>query len=239
MRIGKRLEKVLSLIDEDLELVVDVGTDHGYLALKAIENRGAKKVIASDISAGSLKKAKALAEKYGLEPKIDCVLSDGLEAFGEDFWADLVVIAGMGGNETVKIIKNVKNLKNIKCFILQPMQDVEVLREFLYQAGFSIIIDETVKDRDKYYHVIKCVYEGIPKTPSLRELIVGITDSKTKTEDFVSYIKDSVQALEARINYLNRLDKEKFKVYTNILSTISKINRGKKNNEKHVKVSRN
>ena len=40
MRVGKRLEKILSLIDSKADLVADIGTDHGILAFKILtENK--------------------------------------------------------------------------------------------------------------------------------------------------------------------------------------------------------
>lgn len=213
MRIGRRLGRVLENIDYGLDTIVDVGTDHGFLALKAIENRGAKKVIATDISAGSLSKAIDLAKKYGYEQKIVCVQTDGIQALGDDFFCDMVVIAGVGANETIKILESIKNKKNIKSYLLQPMQDVEVLREYLMQAGFTSLVDETIKDRDKFYHIIKCNYTGIPEKPTVDKLFVGKTDAETIGKDFLDELTETIIKLESRKSHLSKNEKQKLKIY--------------------------
>lgn len=213
MRIGRRLGRVLENIDYGLDTIVDVGTDHGFLALKAIENRGAKKVIATDISAGSLSKAIDLAKKYGYEQKIVCVQTDGIQALGDDFFCDMVVIAGVGANETIKILESIKNKKNIKSYLLQPMQDVEVLREYLMQAGFMSLVDETIKDRDKFYHIIKCNYTGIPEKPTPEKLFVGKTDAENIGKDFLDELTEGIIKLEARKSHLSKNEKQKLKIY--------------------------
>lgn len=218
MRIGRRLQKVLSIIDDGLDSIIDIGTDHGFLALKLIEEKNTKIVYATDISAGSLKKAQDLAIQTNNGSKIKCILSDGFENLDKSIVADVVVIAGMGGIETKKIIKNCKNLKNFKSFILQPMQDVEILREFLFEFGFKIVFDETVEDKNKFYHVIKCVYTGVVENYKETDLFVGITDGKIKGEDFLNSIKKEIVSLEFRKGYLNNLDKIKLETYNNILS---------------------
>lgn len=217
MRIGKRLEKVLEYIECGLDVVLDVGTDHGFLALKLVEEKDAKKVYATDISEGSLNKAYLLAKKYDKQEKIKCVLSDGFKSLPKNLKADLVVIAGMGGNETIKILKNEKNLSRFKSFILQPMQDVEILREYLLTSGFSIDADETVKDRNKFYHIIKCKYTQKKLKYTLEDVVLGKTDLVKKSEDFFEFLKEELNQLQSRKKYLTAKDLQKFKIYSRLI----------------------
>ena len=133
MRLGKRLQKILDCLEDGAPTLIDVGTDHGILAFHAIKQQKARLVYATDISAPSLKKAQDLSKKEGLEDKMICLVSDGLKAFPSDFESDVVVIAGMGAIEIIKIIQNTENLSRFKKFILQPMQDPEGLRKFVYE----------------------------------------------------------------------------------------------------------
>ena len=216
MRIGKRLEKILEIIPNKLGRVVDVGTDHGFLALKMIEEKNVKEVFATDISAPSLEKARLLAEKYGLTDRLKTVVSDGFKSLDNgDF--DLAVIAGMGGNETIKILKDAYNLKRFGSFILQPMQDVDILRRYLFETGFEIYFDETVKDRNKFYSIIKCKFVGKPKNYELIDIFIGKTDKNNKGPDFIEYLNFEISALKGREKYLSDVDKARIQLYNEIM----------------------
>ena len=58
---------------------VDVGTDHAHLAAELIISGKCDKVIACDINEGPLESARKTLEKYGIEDKVELILSDGLE----------------------------------------------------------------------------------------------------------------------------------------------------------------
>ena len=211
MRIGKRLEKILELLESNLDAVADVGTDHGFLALRAIEEKSTKKVYATDISKGSLQKAVELAEKYNLEDKLVCVLSDGFKNVHAKL--DVAVIAGMGGNEIVKILKERPTFCSVKEYLLQPMQDTEVLREYLLKNGYTISHDETVKDRDKFYSVIKCSYTGELRKINKEAIVIGITDKQNLGKDFKEFLEFNIKSLKSREKYLNEFDKQRLLLY--------------------------
>ena len=131
MRVGKRLEKILSLLNDKVGVVADIGTDHGILAFKILTELKADKVIATDISEPSLDKARELKDRYGFGNKFLCIAGDGLKPLKDENKIDIVVIAGMGGNEIVKILNEKPLNLKIDSFIFQPMQDAEILRQFL------------------------------------------------------------------------------------------------------------
>ena len=214
MRIGKRLEKLLSLLDKNLGAVADIGTDHGFLAVRAVIDKNAKKVYATDISAESLSKAADLSVRMGLSGQIECVVSDGFDRLNERL--DAAVIAGMGGHEIVKILGRVDPFQ-VKTYLLQPMQDVEVLREWLLLNGFEIVYDETVMDRGKFYSAIKCVYSGVKKECEIKDIIFGKTDLENKGQDFIEYLQFNIQSLQARKNHLNSFDQKKLELMSNLV----------------------
>lgn len=205
MRIGKRLQKVIDLVDTDLNVVVDIGTDHGFVALKVIEDKNAKLVYATDISEGSLKKAEELAKKYNYSDRMICVLSDGFNKLNINK-ANLVIIAGMGGYEIVKILSNPNNI-NINEFILEPMQHTKVLRKYLYENGYNISYDETIQDRDKFYSVIKCKKTDRPIKYKPVDLLIGKTDLINNGEDFLNYLNYELNSYESRLKYLDKEEK--------------------------------
>lgn len=145
-RLGGRLEAVLGEIKG--ESMADIGTDHGKVAVSAILHEKAKRVIAADISESSLKKARVLAESYGIED-IEYLCSDGIKDL--PYEPDSIVIAGMGGREIVSILQQ----RAVKSrLILMPHQDTWILRTYLLQKGVGIEKDFVVRDGKRYYDLI-------------------------------------------------------------------------------------
>ena len=103
MQISKRLEAVADMVTSGCR-IVDVGTDHGYIPIFLTEAGKITHAIAGDVNRGPLQKAVEHISQYGLEEQIETRLSDGLAAVqpGE---ADSIIIAGMGGPLTVRILK--------------------------------------------------------------------------------------------------------------------------------------
>ena len=88
---SKRLLAIASFIEKN-DSVLDLGCDHGYLAIYLKKNNLCKNVIASDISSNALDIANNNIKKYQVD--IKTYLSDGLNNIN-DFY-DTIVIAGMG-----------------------------------------------------------------------------------------------------------------------------------------------
>ena len=136
MMLDKRLNKIAELVS-GTGIAADVGTDHAYLAAELINSGKCSKVIASDVKEGPLEAARNTVEKYGIQDKVELVLSDGLEKVDLNGVTD-VVIAGMGGETITAIIGQCDaEMDNIR-FILQPMTKVELLRKNLYELKFIL-----------------------------------------------------------------------------------------------------
>ena len=91
--LTKRLQTLADLAKNN-DLVLDVGCDHGKLAIYLVENDYVNRVIASDLREKPLERAIEEVKLRGLEDRITCVLSNGIEHVNEN--VDLAIIAGMG-----------------------------------------------------------------------------------------------------------------------------------------------
>lgn len=211
MRIGKRLEKILTLIKPNCGKIIDVGTDHGFLAFKAVTEKNAELVYATDISKDSLDKAVELAKKHSLEDRIIFVLSDGFKNLEGEF--DVAVVAGMGGNEIVKILKQCPQTVKVLEYLLQPMQDAEILRGYLLGVGYEIEYDETVLDRNKFYSVIQCRKAEVKNNFSDIDVVVGKTDLENKGQDFKKFLHYNINKLEVRKDFLSEQDRKRLDIY--------------------------
>lgn len=141
------------------DVIMDVGTDHGYIAIELIKRNLADKVIASDINKDPLNKAKLNVSLEGLSNKIELRLGGGLTPVKENE-VNGVLIAGMGGNLIRDILENdIKKVKNMDYLVLQPAQNPEVLREYLYISDYEIIDEDVCFDEGKYYEVFKVKYK--------------------------------------------------------------------------------
>ncbi|MDU4801954.1 MULTISPECIES: tRNA (adenine(22)-N(1))-methyltransferase [Clostridium] len=158
MELSKRLNWILNIMDK-CDVIMDVGTDHGYIAIELIKRNLADKVIASDINKDPLNKAKLNVSLEGLSNKIELRLGGGLTPV-KDKEVNGVLIAGMGGNLIRDILENdIKKVKNMDYLVLQPAQNPEVLREYLYISDYEIIDEDVCFDEGKYYEVFKVKYK--------------------------------------------------------------------------------
>ncbi len=159
MILSKRLNAAAAYIRKGAVLA-DVGTDHAYLPIFAVENGIASRAVASDINEGPLKNAESNIEKHGLSEKIECMLTSGFAGL-DSFGITDAVIAGMGGELIATIIKNANFIRQ-DCFrlIIQPMTMHETARKALFALGFSIVGECVLKEDGKFYTVICADYTG-------------------------------------------------------------------------------
>lgn len=226
MELSKRLDLIVNHI-KDCDTLVDVGTDHGYIPIYVIKNGICKNAIASDINKDPLDKAKLNAIFEEVDEKIDTRLGGGLSTV-EVNEADACVIAGMGGNLIRDILEADKEkAKGFKFLILQPAQNPEVLREYLYTNGYEVIEEDLCIDEDKYYELFKVrvkegeetsldpiYYEISPKLLRDRHPLMKdyITYKKEKYEKILGFIEDDTESAEARKNELEA----KINILTNL-----------------------
>ena len=135
--------------------LADVGTDHGYIPIALVQEKIIPSALAMDVNPGPLERAKQHIREFHLESDIHTRLSDGVQSLqpGE---ADSVLIAGMGGALTVKILQEGREvLRTVKELILQPQSEIDKVLRYLEQAGYKITKEDMVWEEGKYYQVMK------------------------------------------------------------------------------------
>ena len=156
MELSRRLQAVVDLVSVGL-VVADVGTDHGYIPIYLIETGKCKKAFAMDVNRGPLLRANEHIAEHGLEDKIETRLSDGVKQLnvGE---CDAVVIAGMGGALTIKILEEGRSVfQSLREFILQPQSELHKVREYLLEQGYCIVAEDMVQEDGKFYPMMKVI----------------------------------------------------------------------------------
>jgi tRNA (adenine22-N1)-methyltransferase len=154
-----RLDLLASLVEPCL-LAVDIGTDHGYLALKLLQRGIAKQVIATDLRPLPLKQAQKTFAQANVFDGISFVVSDGLLAVTEQ--PDAAIIAGMGGDLAIKIMtQSLPKFQAMTQIVLQVNSHIEKVRTFVCEHGFSII-DEHITHDGFFYIALVLRYTGNP-----------------------------------------------------------------------------
>ncbi len=185
-----RLERIFSEIPT-CSSFADVGCDHGFIAEKMILSGKAARVIVSDISEPSLQKAKKLLKKHIDSGKVAAICTDGLNGLPTD--VEVVLIAGMGGEEIIKILTSSNFLPPV--LILQPMKNVDKVRRTLFNLGYGIEKDYLFIDK-KYYNLIVCKMGMKCESYSELEFIFGRDNLQNESQDFKIYLQNELSMME-------------------------------------------
>ena len=135
------------------DTVADIGCDHGRLACALAQSGAARRVIASDISAPSLEKARRLVALTGLEGVVSLRLGDGFSpvAPGE---ADAACLLGMGGTLMARLLERCAvPFNGASRIVFQPMRAAEDIRLWLYTHGCRMLDDRIVRESGRLYQV--------------------------------------------------------------------------------------
>ena len=229
MELSKRLNWIINVMDK-ADIIMDVGTDHGYISIELIKRNLADKVIASDINKDPSNKAKPNVSLARLSNKIELRLGGGLAPVKNNE-VNAALIAGMGGNLIRDILeKDIEKVKNMDYLVLQPAQNPEVLREYLYTGNYEIIDEDVCEDEGKYYELFKVKYKENNSTklePIFYEISPLLLNKKSevfktyleekadKYKKVTSFIKDNTEHAMARKKELEN----KIEIIENLLKT--------------------
>ena len=143
MRLSKRIYALADSVVKG-HTAADIGTDHGYVPMLLIRDGVSPRVIMSDISEGSLAKARETFRQCGLMDKVsedDFRTGDGLETIGAGE-VDEIIIGGLGGHTIAGILDaDAEKSRSFKRVILQPRKHSGALRYWLYVNGWDILTD--------------------------------------------------------------------------------------------------
>ena len=135
--------------------VADVGTDHAFLPVWLVIHGKVASAIASDLREGPLARGAETAKEHGVADRVEMRLCNGLAGIAPEE-TDVVIIAGMGGENIAQILAAAPwTADGAHTLLLQPMSKMEVLREFLANNGYEIVREQLVMDRGTVYPVME------------------------------------------------------------------------------------
>ncbi|MDD6037448.1 MAG: class I SAM-dependent methyltransferase [bacterium] len=153
-RLSRRLSHIADMVSKT-PVLADVGTDHGYLPIALLQRKKIERAIAMDINAGPLARANEHIAREQLGEYIQTRCSDGLAGLGAGE-ANTVVIAGMGGQLTINILKRKAEIvRMLDELILEPQSDIHLVRAYLREQNYLIEAEDFVLEDGKYYPILR------------------------------------------------------------------------------------
>ncbi len=199
MELSRRLLGIAKMVEKKSQVGLDIGCDHGYVSIYLIKNNICKKIIASDLKKGPLEKARKNIETYGLSNKIELRQGSGFKVICENE-VNFAIIGGMGGYLIRDLLLQSPNIINkLNYIIIQPMQNIEVIRDHIYDKGFEILDEKIVWD-EFYYQIMKIKASNMIYSKEYREKYSYFGEKLLEGRDiFVNY------AIEKKIEDINKI----------------------------------
>ena len=216
LNLSPRLEAIVNMCPK-AKVIADIGCDHGLVTAELVLEDIAKNVIATEKSEQCLNKAILFIDSINISPFVSFRHGDGFGAITKYDKINCAIIAGMGGDEIIKILQS--KPKRLYDFVLQPMKDAPLLREYLTQNGYRILVDKLVKEDDKFYDVIR-VTKGKDKLAEL-EIAFGKTNFSENYEIFYDYLIRRKRKLEDFQEKVGDLGFKLKREYENVLQALS------------------
>ena len=157
--------------------IIDVGSDHGYIAVRCLEEGLAGSVICTEIHKAPAQRSEDALTEAGFEDCSEVFVTDGLKGVPLQS-GDIIVIAGMGGLNIIDILSRALKdngfhvMENVT-FILQPQKSNEIVRNYLSMTGFVFEDEKVCCDREIFYNCMRVVFKGICTTMTDEEACYG------------------------------------------------------------------
>lgn len=180
--------ETLSALTKGIHTLLDIGTDHGYVIIDALNHGYIKKAIACDINPMPLENAKKNIENANYLDQVNFALTDGFKGITQDY--DGVLIAGMG----MHLVKDILSQPHAPArkYILQANNHVDTLRAYLGNNHFKITDEMAIFD--KFHYVIIVCEKGE----------MTLSDKDIYTGPILKHKTDALPYYEHQLNILMR-----------------------------------
>lgn len=158
IKLSLRLQTIHDMVPSSV--VADVGADHGKLMIALFESGRINRGYAIENKKGPYNRLVEALTEAQLEEVIVPLLSDGIEDLPSI--VSTVVIAGMGGENIVNILKkHPEKLKFVDTIIVDAHSEIPYMREEISKLGYSIAEEKIIKDDDVFYEIIKFIKSDV------------------------------------------------------------------------------
>lgn len=198
--LNQRLTAVSKFIKGSF--LADIGSDHAYLPIYALENNLCQKAIAGEVVKGPFNAAKDNVIKYGMQESIEVKLGDGLDVIDFENNVNTITICGMGGPLIAEILERGKaKLNNHPRLVLQSNIQTVNVRKTLQKLNYHIIDEEILEEKGHLYEIVVAEYGAFNMTEEA--LKFGPFLMENKNELFVKKWERELDALNNIKAHLN------------------------------------
>ena len=159
-RLSPRLNSIFELIgkiqeDQPYPYIWDCCCDHGYLGIKILANEMCEKMVFVDKLPHIIEQLNNKLAPFDTG-KHELITADAGELKFSADQKHLVILAGVGGDTSVEIVKSIEiNHPAIQIdYIFCPSSSKKTLREYLAQNKFALLDETLVSDNKRYYEIL-------------------------------------------------------------------------------------
>lgn len=222
LSINQRLQSVSQHIIGDT--IADIGSDHAYLPIYAIQHKLCKKALAGEVIQGPYEAARKNVNDYELSEQIDVRLGNGLSIIKEDK-VDTITICGMGGPLIAKILNEGKRkLTYFPRLILQSNIQTETLRKTIVHLNYQIIDETILEEKGHIYELLVAEKAKEPIQYTEKDMKFGPKLLIEKNNSFYKKWTRELKALETIKNQLNpHTHEERWKAINDEINLIKEV----------------
>ncbi len=198
--LSPRLLSLSGMVDKG-SYIADVGSDHCALPIYLFEKGFIRGAMAIENKKKPFERMKKAVEATSFP--IITSLSDGLEALNKE--VDTIVLAGMGGNLIIDILKKGRNkLANIKTIIIDAHNDRPKVIAFLAMEGYHLAQNEFLYDAGVYYDLMKWEKGAPSASYSELELKYGPLNVLTKPKEWQNWLRHKITEKKAIVDAIGK-----------------------------------
>lgn len=213
--MASRLEALKNTL-KGFDSFLDVGTDHAYLPIRALEENPRLKVLASDNKKGPLDQARLNLAKANLLDRVKLLLGEGLTVLEEP--VDVVVMAGMGGKTIAKMVLDQKDL-NVKRLVCHPTNVPSAVRKLTQVLDYQIVDEIFDVESDVPYTII--ILEPGHAAYTEKELLYGPILLQKRPEAYLQLLEKEYQFILGLVDQIPEGEKkEAFKHQCQMLKEV-------------------
>ncbi len=158
IKLSLRLQTIHDMVPTSV--VADVGSDHGKLMIALFESGRINRGYAIENKRGPYNRLVEALTEEKIEDVIIPLFSDGIKDLPSI--VSTVVIAGMGGETIINILKaHPEKLKNVDTIIVDAHSEIPALREEVSKLGYTIADEKIIKEEEVFYEIIKFIKSDI------------------------------------------------------------------------------
>ena len=168
-QLDERLRTAVELVPP-CEVCADIGCDHGRFGTVLLAENRAQCLLAADVSAKALEKARARLNYLGFGERVTFAVADGLDALDAlpDGRADVICVLGMGGDTVAGILQRGCERLHGATLVLGSQSLQETVRDAVQRIGYRLR-EERIAHADGRMYLLMRATPALSDEPAYTE----------------------------------------------------------------------